>query len=63
MREGQWDITVQKTGYIREAGKSMVLQAKLGRDPVIIVVLGANSSANRVSDVRTLGNIVKQTQL
>ncbi len=41
----------------------MVLQAKLGRDPVIIVVLGANSSANRVSDVRTLGNIVKQTQL
>ena len=63
VREGQWDITVQKTGYIREAGKSMVLQAKLGRDPVIIVVLGANSSANRVSDVRTLGNIVKQTQL
>ena len=63
MREGQWNILVQKTGYIREAGRSMVLQAQLGQNPVVIVVLGSATSASRVSDARTLGNMVYQTAL
>ena len=32
VREGLMNITLQKTGYIREAGRSMVLQAKMGQN-------------------------------
>ena len=63
VREGQWNILVQKTGYIREAGRSMVLQAQLGQNPVVIVVLGSATSASRVSDARTLGSMAYQTAL
>ena len=61
VREGQMNITLQKTGYIREAGRSMVLQAKMGQTPVVIVVLGSATSASRASDARSLGNIVQTT--
>ncbi len=60
VREGLWNITVQKTGYIREAGRSMVLQAQMGRDSIVIVVLGSATSATRANDARTLGNMVYQ---
>ncbi|XXQ68839.1 D-alanyl-D-alanine carboxypeptidase family protein [Neisseriaceae bacterium B1] len=60
VREGQWNISVQKTGYIREAGRSMVLQAQMGREPVVIVVLGSSTSASRVNDARTLSSMLYQ---
>lgn len=60
VREGTWDISVQKTGYIRESGRSMVLQTKIGKEPIIIVVLGSSSSASRVNDARTLSDIANQ---
>ena len=61
VREGQMNITLQKTGYIREAGRSMVLQAKMGQTPVVIVVLGSATSASRASDARSLGSIAQMT--
>ena len=61
VREGLMNITLQKTGYIREAGRSMVLQAKMGQTPVVIVVLGSATSASRASDARSLGNIAQTT--
>lgn len=60
VREGQWNITVQKTGYIRESGRSMVLQAQMGQEPVVIVVLGSATSASRANDARALSNMVYQ---
>lgn len=63
VREGVWNISLQKTGYIKEAGRSMVLQAQMGKDPVVIVVLGSATSASRANDARALGNVVHQTPL
>ncbi len=60
VREGQWNISVQKTGYIRESGRSMVLQAQMGHEPVVIVVLGSSTSASRVNDARALSSMVSQ---
>lgn len=60
IREGQWNISVQKTGYIRESGRSMVLQAQMGHEPVVIVVLGSSTSASRVNDARALSSMVTQ---
>lgn len=63
VREGAWDISLQKTGYIKEAGRSMVLQAQMGKDPVVIVVLGSSTSSSRVNDARALSTMVYQTPL
>lgn len=63
VREGQWNITLQKTGYIREAGRSMVMQAQMGREPVVIVVLGSSTTSARVNDARALSSMVKQRPL
>ena len=50
VRQGLWNVGLQKTGYIREAGRCMVVKSKLGRDDVYLVFLGAPSSYSRVSD-------------
>lgn len=54
VREGNWPIALQKTGYIREAGKSMVVLTSIQNQPVTIVLLNSSSSLNRVNDARTL---------
>jgi D-alanyl-D-alanine endopeptidase (penicillin-binding protein 7) len=56
VREGNWDIAVQKTGYIQEAGHCMVMQATVGTQPLIIVILDAGGGSSRVNDARALKN-------
>ena len=56
VREGGWNIELQKTGYIREAGRSMVVETQVQGRPVIIVLLNSSTSATRVNDARSLGN-------
>lgn len=63
VREGSWDISLQKTGYIREAGRSMVMQVQLSNQPMVIVVLGSSTSNSRVNDARTLSTMIYQTPL
>lgn len=63
VREGNWPITLQKTGYIREAGRSMVVQTTIQNQPVIIVLLNSASSSTRVSDARALRSWVMQQSL
>lgn len=60
VREGGWDIEMQKTGYIREAGRSMVVKAKINKQPHTIILLNAPSSTMRVNDARTLKTWVLQ---
>jgi D-alanyl-D-alanine endopeptidase (penicillin-binding protein 7) len=49
-----WDIDVQKTGYISEAGKCLVMQARIDDRPVIIVLLDARAAHARFSDAQRL---------
>jgi len=49
-----WDIGMQKTGYISEAGKCLVLQARIDSRPVIIVLLDATATQWRFSDAQRL---------
>lgn len=50
IREGLWDIRLQKTGYIKEAGRCMVVMANLYGRPILIVLLGAPDSKSREKD-------------
>jgi hypothetical protein len=54
VREGGWNIELQKTGYIREAGRSMVVKASVQNQPVTIVLLNSPSSLSRVNDARKI---------
>ena len=46
----KWDIGVQKTGFINEAGRCMVMQAVIGGREVVMVMLDAKGSHARVAD-------------
>ncbi len=50
VREGQWNIGLSKTGYIREAGRCVVMQASVNNRPAVVVLMGANSSQSRSGD-------------
>ncbi len=45
-----WDIGVQKTGFISEAGNCVVMQARIGARPVVMVLLDAEQRTARVHD-------------
>jgi len=45
-----WDIVVQKTGYISEAGKCLVMQAVIDDRTVVMVLLNSYGRYTRVAD-------------
>lgn len=54
VRDATWDVAVQKTGYLAEAGRCLALQARiLGRD-VVIVLLNSFGTHTRVADARRI---------
>src|SRR5271166_2491301 len=50
VRGGQWDIQVSKTGFIREAGKCLVMLANIASRSVVIVLLDSYGSLTRIGD-------------
>ncbi len=50
VRNPAWDIIVQKTGYITEAGRCLVMQAVIGGRNVVIVLLNSLGKYTRVAD-------------
>jgi len=53
-RDETWDIGLSKTGFIRDAGKCLVMQARLDQREVIIVMLDAEGSAKRLADAERI---------
>jgi D-alanyl-D-alanine endopeptidase (penicillin-binding protein 7) len=56
VRNASWDIGLSKTGYISEAGRCLVMQARIMQRPVVIVLLDSWGKRTRVGDA----NRVKQ---
>jgi len=50
IRNPEWDIGLQKTGYIAEAGRCLVMQAKVAGRKVIMVFLDSAGKLSRVQD-------------
>jgi D-alanyl-D-alanine endopeptidase (penicillin-binding protein 7) len=49
-----WNIVVQKTGYISEAGKCLVMQAIIEERTVVIVLLDSFGKYTRVADAKRI---------
>ncbi len=50
VRNSQWEIGISKTGYISEAGRCLVMQAKITNRPVVIVLLDSWGKRTRIGD-------------
>jgi D-alanyl-D-alanine carboxypeptidase len=50
VRSDNWEIGVSKTGYISEAGRCLVMQARVADKPVVIVLLDSAGKMTRVGD-------------
>ncbi len=46
----QWDIDLQKTGYISEAGQCLVMQAKIAGRKLVMVFLDSAGKFSRIAD-------------
>ena len=49
-----WEIGLSKTGYISEAGRCLVMQARISARPVVIVLLDSWGKYTRVADANRL---------
>ena len=54
VRAGQWDIGLQKTGYISEAGQCLVVQTTVKGRNLIMVFLDSASKVTRITDAELL---------
>ena len=50
VKSSDWEIGVQKTGFIRAAGRCLVMYAKLAARPVVIVLLDSVGKYTRLVD-------------
>lgn len=49
-----WEIGLSKTGYIQEAGKCLVMQARVADKPVVIVLLDSAGKQTRIGDANRI---------
>jgi len=54
VRNPAWNIVVQKTGYIEEAGRCLVMQTVMAGRSVIIVLLDSTGKYTRVADAQRI---------
>jgi D-alanyl-D-alanine endopeptidase (penicillin-binding protein 7) len=50
VKNPNWDIQLSKTGYIREAGRCLVMMANIASKPFVIVLLDSLGKYSRVAD-------------
>ena len=54
VRNAQWDIDLQKTGYISEAGRCLVMRVRMASREVIVVLLDSWGKFSRVGDAQRI---------
>ncbi len=57
----QWDIGLQKTGYIAEAGQCLVMQARIAGRKLIMVFLDSAGKLSRIGDAERVRRWIENT--
>jgi D-alanyl-D-alanine endopeptidase (penicillin-binding protein 7) len=64
IKNPDWDIGLQKTGYISEAGRCLVMQAKVAGRQLIMVFLDSTGKLSRLQDAERVRRWVEvQTEM
>ncbi|MEO6407597.1 MAG: D-alanyl-D-alanine endopeptidase [Burkholderiaceae bacterium] len=61
VRNPGWDIGLQKTGYISEAGRCLVMQAKMAGRQLIMVFLDSAGKYSRIGDAERVRRWITQS--
>jgi len=61
VKNPEWEIGLQKTGYISEAGRCLVMQAKLAGRQVIMVFLDSAGRYSRIGDAERVRKWINET--
>jgi D-alanyl-D-alanine endopeptidase (penicillin-binding protein 7) len=59
IKNPNWDIGLQKTGYISEAGQCLVMQAKIAGRQLIMVFLDSAGKLSRIADAERVRHWVE----
>src|SRR5436190_22444979 len=59
VKKQSWDIQLQKTGYIREAGRCLVMLTTISSRPFVIVLLDSNGKYTRLGDAQRVKHWVE----
>lgn len=54
VKNKNWEIGLSKTGFINEAGRCLVMQAKIASQPVVIVLLDSWGKYTRIADANRI---------
>ena len=63
VRDANWDIGLQKTGYISEAGRCLVMQANMAGRKLIMVLLDSAGKYSRIGDAERLRSYLSSDAL
>lgn len=63
VKSSTWEIGLSKTGYIHEAGKCLVMQARLADKPVVIVLLDSAGKLTRIGDANRIKRWMESASL
>ena len=63
VKNPDWDIGVQKTGYITEAGQCLVMQAKIAGRKLIMVFLDSAGKLSRIGDAERVRRWVEANHM
>jgi len=63
VKSPDWDIGVQKTGYISEAGQCLVMQAKIAGRKLIMVFLDSAGKFSRIADAERVRRWVEANHM
>ena len=58
-----WDIKVSKTGFINEAGRCLVMVARINNRDTAIVLLDAEGKSTRIGDAIRIRQLVQRKEL
>ncbi len=61
--DNSWEIGQSKTGYISEAGRCLVMQARVADKPVVIVLLDSAGKMTRVGDANRIKRWMESASL
>lgn len=62
VKNTSWDVGLSKTGYINEAGKCLVMQARVADKPLYIVLLDSVGRLTRVGDANRIKRWLESAQ-
>jgi len=62
IRAGNWDIGLQKTGFINEAGRCLVMRARIASKDLVMVLLDSVGMNSRITDAKLIRRWIEATR-